>query len=187
MFQWIFKPQILWSQFLWWEDSLLFFLLYHYKLNVFVFLIVSKRLFFFHPQLFDNSFSSTKICAILFCVSTNLVISGASLHAAHLGGSTSTERRWKSPLTAWSTHTDMSWTQRRRTSTCSWRRSVNTPPGGFNHEIIPHRLVLTITPNHCVTMGFVPILQDSFGRYLKSPVFKDTLKKAVCPEEHKYS
>lgn len=30
-------------------------------------------------------------------------------------------------------------------------------------------------------------LQDSYGRYMKSPVFKETLKKAICPEEHKFS
>lgn len=29
--------------------------------------------------------------------------------------------------------------------------------------------------------------QDSYGRYMKSPVFKETLKKAICPEEHKFS
>lgn len=33
----------------------------------------------------------------------------------------------------------------------------------------------------------VLFLQDSYGRYLKSPVFKDTQKKAICPEEHKFS
>lgn len=31
------------------------------------------------------------------------------------------------------------------------------------------------------------IRQDSYGRYMKSPVFKDTLKKAVCPEAHKFT
>lgn len=30
------------------------------------------------------------------------------------------------------------------------------------------------------------ILQDSYGRYMKSPVFKDTMKRAICPEEHKF-
>ncbi|MEQ2207147.1 hypothetical protein XENOCAPTIV_007930 [Xenoophorus captivus] len=29
--------------------------------------------------------------------------------------------------------------------------------------------------------------KDSYGRYLKSPVFKETLKKAICPEEHKFN
>lgn len=28
--------------------------------------------------------------------------------------------------------------------------------------------------------------QDSYGRYMKSPVFKDTMKKAINPEEHKF-
>ncbi len=28
--------------------------------------------------------------------------------------------------------------------------------------------------------------KDSFGRYLKSPVFKETQKKAVAPEPHRF-
>lgn len=30
------------------------------------------------------------------------------------------------------------------------------------------------------------VLQDSYGRYLKSAVFKDTTKKAICPDEHRF-
>lgn len=41
-----------------------------------------------------------------------------------------------------------------------------------HHPLIPDELVY--------------ILQDSYGRYLKSPVFKETMKKAICPEEHKF-
>lgn len=29
-------------------------------------------------------------------------------------------------------------------------------------------------------------IQDSYGRYLKSTVFKDTQKKAIAPEPHKF-
>lgn len=29
-------------------------------------------------------------------------------------------------------------------------------------------------------------VQDSYGRYMKSSVFKETLKKAVSPEEHRF-
>lgn len=43
----------------------------------------------------------------------------------------------------------------------------------------------TVTP---VTSALSPLLcvQDSYGRYMKSSVFKETLKKAVCPEEHRF-
>lgn len=37
---------------------------------------------------------------------------------------------------------------------------------------------------HALTLSF---WQDSYGRYLKSPVFKETLKTAACPEEHKFT
>lgn len=39
-----------------------------------------------------------------------------------------------------------------------------------------------------VTSALSPLLcvQDSYGRYMKSSVFKETLRKAVCPEEHRF-
>ncbi|XP_065805416.1 regulator of G-protein signaling 9 isoform X2 [Labrus bergylta] len=51
---------------------------------------------------------------------------------------------------------------------------------GLKH---PHRYVLDPAQTHI----YMLMKKDSYGRYLKSPVFKDTLKKAICPEEHKFS
>lgn len=39
---------------------------------------------------------------------------------------------------------------------------------------------------HLLHSAAIFVLQDSYGRYLKSPVFKDTMKKAINPEEHKF-
>uniref|UniRef100_A0A3Q3H0U1 Regulator of G protein signaling 9b n=1 Tax=Labrus bergylta TaxID=56723 RepID=A0A3Q3H0U1_9LABR len=50
---------------------------------------------------------------------------------------------------------------------------------GLKH---PHRYVLDPAQTHI----YMLMKKDSYGRYLKSPVFKDTLKKAICPEEHKF-
>ncbi|KAM7381281.1 hypothetical protein PAMA_012227 [Pampus argenteus] len=51
---------------------------------------------------------------------------------------------------------------------------------GLKH---PHRYVLDPAQTHI----YMLMKKDSYGRYMKSPVFKDTMKKAVCPEEHKFS
>lgn len=51
---------------------------------------------------------------------------------------------------------------------------------GLKH---PHRYVLDAAQTHI----YMLMKKDSYGRYLKSPVFKETMKKAVCPEEHKFS
>uniref|UniRef100_A0AAX7VIF8 Regulator of G protein signaling 9b n=1 Tax=Astatotilapia calliptera TaxID=8154 RepID=A0AAX7VIF8_ASTCA len=50
---------------------------------------------------------------------------------------------------------------------------------GLKH---PHRYVLDAAQTHI----YMLMKKDSYGRYLKSPVFKETTKKAVCPEEHKF-
>uniref|UniRef100_A0A8D3BZI4 Regulator of G-protein signaling 9 n=1 Tax=Scophthalmus maximus TaxID=52904 RepID=A0A8D3BZI4_SCOMX len=59
-------------------------------------------------------------------------------------------------------------------------KTMEITVNGLKH---PHRYVLDAAQTHI----YMLMKKDSFGRYLKSPVFKDTLKKAVCPEEHKYS
>uniref|UniRef100_A0A8C3AZT2 Regulator of G protein signaling 9b n=1 Tax=Cyclopterus lumpus TaxID=8103 RepID=A0A8C3AZT2_CYCLU len=51
---------------------------------------------------------------------------------------------------------------------------------GLKH---PHRYVLDPAQTHI----YMLMKKDSYGRYQKSPVFKDTVKKAICPEEHRYS
>uniref|UniRef100_A0A8C3AXI9 Regulator of G protein signaling 9b n=1 Tax=Cyclopterus lumpus TaxID=8103 RepID=A0A8C3AXI9_CYCLU len=50
---------------------------------------------------------------------------------------------------------------------------------GLKH---PHRYVLDPAQTHI----YMLMKKDSYGRYQKSPVFKDTVKKAICPEEHRY-
>ncbi|XP_041671976.1 regulator of G-protein signaling 9b [Cheilinus undulatus] len=51
---------------------------------------------------------------------------------------------------------------------------------GLKH---PHRYVLDAAQTHI----YMLMKKDSYGRYMKSLVFKETLKKAICPEEHKFS
>ncbi|XP_070975523.1 regulator of G-protein signaling 9-like isoform X1 [Oncorhynchus clarkii lewisi] len=51
---------------------------------------------------------------------------------------------------------------------------------GLKH---PHRYVLDAAQTHI----FMLMKKDSFGRYLKSPVFKDTQKRAICPDQHMFS
>uniref|UniRef100_A0A3B3IEG9 Regulator of G-protein signaling 9 n=1 Tax=Oryzias latipes TaxID=8090 RepID=A0A3B3IEG9_ORYLA len=51
---------------------------------------------------------------------------------------------------------------------------------GLKH---PHRYVLDAAQTHI----YMLMKKDSYGRYLKSPVFKDTVKKAICPDEHRFS
>uniref|UniRef100_UPI0037E9B052 regulator of G-protein signaling 9b n=1 Tax=Semicossyphus pulcher TaxID=241346 RepID=UPI0037E9B052 len=51
---------------------------------------------------------------------------------------------------------------------------------GLKH---PHRYVLDAAQTHI----YMLMKKDSYGRYMKSPVFKETLKKSICPEEHKFS
>ncbi|XP_068160821.1 regulator of G-protein signaling 9-like [Antennarius striatus] len=51
---------------------------------------------------------------------------------------------------------------------------------GLKH---PHRYVLDAAQTHI----YMLMKKDSYGRYMKSPVFKDTLKKSICPEEHRFS
>ncbi|XP_023675078.1 regulator of G-protein signaling 9 isoform X1 [Paramormyrops kingsleyae] len=47
----------------------------------------------------------------------------------------------------------------------------------------PHRYVLDAAQTHI----YMLMKKDSFGRYMKSTVFKETQKKAISPEEHKFS
>ncbi|XP_066560695.1 regulator of G-protein signaling 9a isoform X1 [Amia ocellicauda] len=51
---------------------------------------------------------------------------------------------------------------------------------GLQH---PHRYVLDAAQTHI----YMLMKKDSFGRYMKSPIFKDTMKKAIIPEETKVS
>uniref|UniRef100_A0A3B1JYP5 Regulator of G protein signaling 9b n=1 Tax=Astyanax mexicanus TaxID=7994 RepID=A0A3B1JYP5_ASTMX len=51
---------------------------------------------------------------------------------------------------------------------------------GLSH---PHRYVLDAAQTHI----YMLMKKDSYGRYLKSPVFKETQKKAVVPEPHNFS
>ncbi|XP_035253606.1 regulator of G-protein signaling 9a isoform X2 [Anguilla anguilla] len=51
---------------------------------------------------------------------------------------------------------------------------------GLDH---PHRYVLDAAQTHI----FMLMKKDTYGRYLKSPVFKDTQKKALNPEAHNFS
>ncbi|KAK0152618.1 Regulator of G-protein signaling 9 [Merluccius polli] len=51
---------------------------------------------------------------------------------------------------------------------------------GLKH---PHRYVLDAAQTHI----YMLMKKDSFGRYLKSPVFKDTQKKAISPDQHQFS
>ncbi|KAM3859744.1 regulator of G-protein signaling 9-like [Diretmus argenteus] len=51
---------------------------------------------------------------------------------------------------------------------------------GLRH---PHRYVLDPAQTHI----YMLMKKDSYGRYLKSAVFKETQKNAICPEEHKFS
>uniref|UniRef100_A0A8C8M4H8 Regulator of G protein signaling 9b n=1 Tax=Oncorhynchus tshawytscha TaxID=74940 RepID=A0A8C8M4H8_ONCTS len=51
---------------------------------------------------------------------------------------------------------------------------------GLKH---PHRYVLDAAQTHI----FMLMKKDSYGRYLKSPVFKDTQKRAIGPDQHRFS
>ncbi|XP_034716700.1 regulator of G-protein signaling 9-like [Etheostoma cragini] len=51
---------------------------------------------------------------------------------------------------------------------------------GLKH---PHRYVLDAAQTHI----YMLMKKDSYGRYQKSPVFKETVKKAICPEEHNFT
>uniref|UniRef100_A0A8C8CRE6 RGS domain-containing protein n=1 Tax=Oncorhynchus tshawytscha TaxID=74940 RepID=A0A8C8CRE6_ONCTS len=51
---------------------------------------------------------------------------------------------------------------------------------GLKH---PHRYVLDAAQTHI----FMLMKKDSYGRYLKSPVFKDTQKRAIGPDQHSVS
>nr|XP_020469491.1 regulator of G-protein signaling 9-like [Monopterus albus] len=59
-------------------------------------------------------------------------------------------------------------------------KTMEITVNGLKH---PHRYVLDAAQTHI----YMLMKKDSYGRYLKSPVFKDTLKKAICPEEHKFT
>uniref|UniRef100_A0AAY4CD53 RGS domain-containing protein n=1 Tax=Denticeps clupeoides TaxID=299321 RepID=A0AAY4CD53_9TELE len=50
---------------------------------------------------------------------------------------------------------------------------------GLKH---PHRYVLDAAQTHI----FMLMKKDSYGRYLKSPVFKETQKRAVAPDAHSF-
>uniref|UniRef100_A0A673WDG8 Regulator of G-protein signaling 9 n=1 Tax=Salmo trutta TaxID=8032 RepID=A0A673WDG8_SALTR len=50
---------------------------------------------------------------------------------------------------------------------------------GLKH---PHRYVLDAAQTHI----FMLMKKDSYGRYLKSPVFKDTQKRAIGPDQHRF-
>uniref|UniRef100_A0A8C2KFK7 Regulator of G-protein signaling 9 n=1 Tax=Cyprinus carpio TaxID=7962 RepID=A0A8C2KFK7_CYPCA len=47
----------------------------------------------------------------------------------------------------------------------------------------PHRYVLDAAQTHI----YMLMKKDSFGRYLKSPVFKETQKKAIAPEPQRFT
>ncbi|XP_069050622.1 regulator of G-protein signaling 9 isoform X2 [Lepisosteus oculatus] len=49
---------------------------------------------------------------------------------------------------------------------------------GLKH---PHRYVLDAAQTHI----YMLMKKDSFGRYMKSPIFKETMKKAIVPDETK--
>ncbi|XP_061564827.1 regulator of G-protein signaling 9-like [Cololabis saira] len=51
---------------------------------------------------------------------------------------------------------------------------------GLKH---PHRYVLSPAQTHI----YMLMKKDSYGRYLKSQVFKDTQKKAICPDQHRFN
>uniref|UniRef100_A0A3P8W9L6 Regulator of G-protein signaling 9 n=1 Tax=Cynoglossus semilaevis TaxID=244447 RepID=A0A3P8W9L6_CYNSE len=59
-------------------------------------------------------------------------------------------------------------------------KTMEITVSGLRH---PHRYVLDAAQTHI----YMLMKKDSYGRYLKSPVFKDTLKKAIFPEEHKFT
>uniref|UniRef100_A0A3B4UJ81 Regulator of G protein signaling 9b n=1 Tax=Seriola dumerili TaxID=41447 RepID=A0A3B4UJ81_SERDU len=59
-------------------------------------------------------------------------------------------------------------------------KTMEVTVSGLKH---PHRYVLDAAQTHI----YMLMKKDSYGRYMKSPVFKDTMKKAICPEEHKFS
>uniref|UniRef100_A0A672Y7R5 Regulator of G protein signaling 9b n=1 Tax=Sphaeramia orbicularis TaxID=375764 RepID=A0A672Y7R5_9TELE len=51
---------------------------------------------------------------------------------------------------------------------------------GLKH---PHRYVLDAAQTHI----YMLMKKDKYGRYLKSPFYKEMQKKAICPEEHKFT
>uniref|UniRef100_A0A8C8HID9 RGS domain-containing protein n=1 Tax=Oncorhynchus tshawytscha TaxID=74940 RepID=A0A8C8HID9_ONCTS len=53
---------------------------------------------------------------------------------------------------------------------------------GLKH---PHRYVLDAAQTHIFML--MKKVRFFFGRYLKSPVFKDTQKMAICPDQHMFS
>uniref|UniRef100_A0A3Q2YFU1 Regulator of G protein signaling 9b n=1 Tax=Hippocampus comes TaxID=109280 RepID=A0A3Q2YFU1_HIPCM len=55
-------------------------------------------------------------------------------------------------------------------------KTMEITVNGLKH---PHRYVLDAAQTHI----YMLMKKDSYGRYMKSQVFKDTLKKAICPEE----
>ncbi|XP_042252502.1 regulator of G-protein signaling 9-like isoform X1 [Thunnus maccoyii] len=59
-------------------------------------------------------------------------------------------------------------------------KTMEITVSGLRH---PHRYVLDAAQTHI----YMLMKKDSYGRYMKSPVFKDTTKKAICPDEHKFS
>uniref|UniRef100_A0A3Q1F1L5 Regulator of G protein signaling 9b n=1 Tax=Acanthochromis polyacanthus TaxID=80966 RepID=A0A3Q1F1L5_9TELE len=59
-------------------------------------------------------------------------------------------------------------------------KTMEITVNGLRH---PHRYVLDAAQTHI----YMLMKKDKYGRYIKSPVFKDTMKKAICPEEHKFS
>uniref|UniRef100_A0AAQ6A5X4 Regulator of G protein signaling 9b n=1 Tax=Amphiprion ocellaris TaxID=80972 RepID=A0AAQ6A5X4_AMPOC len=59
-------------------------------------------------------------------------------------------------------------------------KTMEITVSGLRH---PHRYVLDAAQTHI----YMLMKKDKYGRYIKSPVFKDTMKKAICPEEHKFS
>uniref|UniRef100_A0A3B3QJ61 Regulator of G protein signaling 9a n=1 Tax=Paramormyrops kingsleyae TaxID=1676925 RepID=A0A3B3QJ61_9TELE len=59
-------------------------------------------------------------------------------------------------------------------------RTMDVTVRGLLH---PHRYVLDAAQTHI----FLLMKKDTFGRYMKSPVFKETQKRAFSPEEHKFT
>uniref|UniRef100_A0A3B4Z5G3 Regulator of G-protein signaling 9-like n=1 Tax=Stegastes partitus TaxID=144197 RepID=A0A3B4Z5G3_9TELE len=59
-------------------------------------------------------------------------------------------------------------------------KTMEITVSGLRH---PHRYVLDAAQTHI----YMLMKKDKYGRYIKSPVFKDTMKKAIAPEEHKFT
>lgn len=108
------------------------------------------------------------------------VFLGLSWLVEHLVGSILMERPWRSLWGVCLIHIAMSWMLPRLTSTCLWKRSA------LSAETISTNLLYNFLMSFTTICLYMIYTQDSYGRYLKSSVFKDTQKKAVAPEPHRF-